>query len=136
MITLSIITVVTLLFGFVIANNEPVYSESVSEIPEPFCGTEQFTENESLGREVFLINCAACHHLTKKRTGPSLRDKFRNNRYPSNSYFGIYVTKEDSLLNAKDPYAIAINEAYSGYEYSHQFNLTEEDLKLLIEYIR
>ena len=39
------------------------------------CGTQplKLTENENKGREIFNSNCAACHKLDFKSTGPALR---------------------------------------------------------------
>ncbi|WP_299223722.1 cytochrome c [uncultured Psychroserpens sp.] len=39
-----------------------------------FCGTQAFhNESSSEGKTIFNTNCAACHKLDKKMTGPSLR---------------------------------------------------------------
>jgi hypothetical protein len=37
-----------------------------------FCGNVE-TENSSEGKEIFNSNCAACHKLDSKSTGPALR---------------------------------------------------------------
>lgn len=39
-----------------------------------FCGTKSLFEEASEGKQVFYANCAACHKLDKKMTGPALRD--------------------------------------------------------------
>lgn len=46
------------------------------QIPVPFCGTTipELTENEYKGKEIFNSNCAACHKLDAKSTGPALRN--------------------------------------------------------------
>ncbi|MEO1030155.1 MAG: cytochrome c [Bacteroidota bacterium] len=42
---------------------------------EPFCGTNAFYDaSTSEGRELFNVNCAACHRLDKDMTGPALKD--------------------------------------------------------------
>jgi hypothetical protein len=45
------------------------------QIPVPFCGTQSFqlTGNMYEGKEIFNSNCAACHKLDAKNTGPALR---------------------------------------------------------------
>ncbi|MBE8727480.1 hypothetical protein C4F50_21405 [Flavobacterium sp. KB82] len=42
----------------------------------PFCGTTNpiLTEDQKKGREIFNSNCAACHKLDAKSTGPALRN--------------------------------------------------------------
>jgi len=46
------------------------------QIPVSFCGTQAFelTGNLYKGKEIFNSNCAACHKLDSKSTGPALRD--------------------------------------------------------------
>jgi hypothetical protein len=46
------------------------------QIPVPFCGTTipELTENKYKGKEIFNSNCAACHKLDAKSTGPALRN--------------------------------------------------------------
>jgi len=46
------------------------------KIPVPFCGTQSFqlTGNLYKGKEIFNSNCAACHKLDAKNTGPALRN--------------------------------------------------------------
>lgn len=50
--------------------------EFYRQIPVPFCGTSNpdLTENAIKGKEIFNSNCAACHKLDSKTTGPALRD--------------------------------------------------------------
>lgn len=44
------------------------------QMPVPaFCGTPNLSENQEKGREIFNSNCAACHKLDAKSTGPALR---------------------------------------------------------------
>ncbi|MBO9582819.1 MAG: cytochrome c [Flavobacterium sp.] len=38
-----------------------------------FCGTPNLSENQEKGKEIFNSNCAACHKLDAKSTGPALR---------------------------------------------------------------
>ena len=38
-----------------------------------FCGTPNLSENQEKGKEMFNSNCAACHKLDAKNTGPALR---------------------------------------------------------------
>lgn len=47
-----------------------------SQIPVSFCGTQVFelTGDAYKGKEIFNSNCAACHKLDAKSTGPALRN--------------------------------------------------------------
>jgi len=46
------------------------------KIPVAFCGTSapSLTENQYEGKEIFNSNCAACHKLDARSTGPALRN--------------------------------------------------------------
>ena len=38
-----------------------------------FCGTPNLSETQEKGRKIFNSNCAACHKLDARCTGPALR---------------------------------------------------------------
>ncbi|KAF2334770.1 cytochrome c [Flavobacterium ginsenosidimutans] len=46
------------------------------QMPVPFCGTQAFEliGDASKGKEIFNSNCAACHKLDAKSTGPAFRN--------------------------------------------------------------
>ncbi|MCV2485478.1 cytochrome c [Flavobacterium sp. SH_e] len=46
------------------------------QLPISFCGTQAFelTGDAYKGKEIFNSNCAACHKLDAKSTGPALRN--------------------------------------------------------------
>lgn len=48
----------------------------------------------------------------------------------------LYITKQDSLIMAKDKYAVNVKEAFNNQGNSHNFKYTEKQLKELIEYLR
>lgn len=115
-----------------IEQNQP---QCATEIPEPFCGTESLlSENAQKGKNLFNANCASCHKLYKKMTGPSFKGLVQNGRYPSKEYFYDYVRNEQKLIDNNDEYAKAINDEYS-YDYVHQFELTDTEIEQLLEYI-
>ncbi|MBW1296333.1 c-type cytochrome [Aquimarina litoralis] len=106
-----------------------------TEMPQPICGTENMlTENGLKGRDLFNANCAACHKLYKRMTGPSLKGLVQNERYPSKEYFFVYVRNEQKLVERKDEYALAINKEYS-FDYKHYFKLSDLEIQQLLEYI-
>ncbi|OIV42310.1 c-type cytochrome [Flavobacterium johnsoniae] len=75
-LTLSI-SIIILIIGIILyriifkAPPDPNY-----KIPVYFCGTSspELEENEYKGKEIFNANCAACHKLDAKSTGPALRN--------------------------------------------------------------
>lgn len=97
-----------------------------------FCGTTNLTNNAAEGKDVFNTNCAACHHLDKNRTGPALRGvKYKFN---DTNFLLHFVTKEDSLLLIKDTLTIRLNKN-SSYQFDHTFELTENEVHFLLDYM-
>ncbi|MFB9077883.1 c-type cytochrome [Flavobacterium procerum] len=74
-ITFSIV-LITALAGIIIyqiATYETPAADFYCKIPVPFCGTPILSENQVKGKQIFNSNCAACHKLDAKSTGPALR---------------------------------------------------------------
>lgn len=69
-------------------------------IPVPdFCGTPNLSEDQAKGKEVFNSNCAACHKLDAKSTGPALRgvDSLVFVKWMINKNYKIDSTKIERL---------------------------------------
>ena len=63
------------LFGFVLANNSQVTAYCATPLPPIlFCGTttSELSVVAQQGKLLFQVNCASCHGLTKRRTGPAM----------------------------------------------------------------
>lgn len=75
-ILLFSVLLITVLIGFIfyeIKTYQPTYLVCAMPVP-PYCGNPDLTENETKGREIFNSNCAACHKLDARSTGPALRN--------------------------------------------------------------
>jgi mono/diheme cytochrome c family protein len=72
-ITIILLLVGIILFQIITFKDRPDLN---CQIPVPFCGTSnpKLTENQYKGKEIFNSNCAACHKLDAKSTGPALRN--------------------------------------------------------------
>jgi len=115
-------------------NTSPSYGcGTVSQ--EFFCGTKSHSEKGRKGKHFFNSNCAACHKLDKKMTGPALRGIVHNNKFPYKNYLFDFITKEDSLKKVNDTYSKLINEEYS-MNFSHEYKLTETEFNNLVEYLK
>ena len=71
------ITIMIVLMGVIFyqIKYNPVNPDLNCQIPVPFCGTQAFiTKDLAKGKEIFNSNCAACHKLDAKSTGPALRN--------------------------------------------------------------
>ncbi len=125
-------TIGTMAFVYVKSKQKMVCA---TEVPRLICGTENMlTEIGFKGRDVFNTNCATCHKLYKKMSGPSLKGIVQNGHYPSTDYFIKYMRNEQSLIEQNDQFALAINEKYT-FDYKHHFELSDLEFQQLLEYI-
>lgn len=51
-------------------------------------------------------------------------------------YLKLYITKQDSLLAAKDEYALNLKKKFNNMANSHNFKLSEGELAALIEFMK
>jgi cytochrome c553 len=93
-------------------------------IPQFICGTRSFSSSEgaSIGKQVFNTNCASCHKLDKKMTGPALRDIAQ--KYDSITLYNYIQGKSTKLLNRKT----------SGFTCVVFPQLTPEDISNILKY--
>ena len=73
----SSITLIILLVGVILYKIETDVPPNLEcRIPVPFCGTPglNLTDNQTKGKEIYNSNCAACHKLEARSTGPALRN--------------------------------------------------------------
>jgi len=75
------------------------YSEQPEEEPLAvnhfICGNAPFdptSELEEEGKSLFKSNCAACHKIYKRTTGPALLHSMK--KFPSDSSFHTYLRKD------------------------------------------
>lgn len=110
-------------------------SDTVKEVEEPIatCGVETIHDFAD-PPDLFKAKCMTCHSREKNQTGPAL--KGIQNRQPYPNWFGDFVTNQDSLVNAGEPYTDLIMD-YSPVEYNHNFKeLNKEELNLLLDYFK
>jgi nitrate/TMAO reductase-like tetraheme cytochrome c subunit len=84
------------------------------------------------GQKIFRADCNSCH-VVKGRLHNYLEGVVQR---LGEDYLRKYITKQDSLIAAKDGYALAVKEEWNNQGNSHNFNYTDKHLKELIEYLR
>jgi len=92
----------------------------------PFEDTLQIAQGKSL----FTTNCGACHAVFK--TDNYLQGIVQ--RLGVN-YLKIYVTKQDSLIQAKDAYALKVKRAFGNLANSHNFQFSDAQLNAIIAFL-
>ncbi|MCQ0110373.1 Class III cytochrome C family protein [Zhouia amylolytica] len=83
------------------------------------------------GKQLFNANCAACHNLDRKMTGPALRgvgDKYEK------QWLYDWIHNSAAMVKAGDPQAVAVFEEYNGSPMTAFPQLSEEDIDNIIAY--
>lgn len=83
------------------------------------------------GKQLFNANCASCHNLYKKRTGPALYgvgDKYEK------EWLYKWIRNSQELVKAGDAQAVAIFEEYNQSVMTAFPALTDEDIDNIIAY--
>lgn len=81
------------------------------------------------GKALFNANCAACHHLDKKMTGPALRgvgDKYEK------QWMYDWVHNSSAMVKAGDAQAVAIFDEFNGSMMTPFPQLSNEDIDDII----
>lgn len=83
------------------------------------------------GKELFNANCAACHKLDAKMTGPALRGVAQ--KYEM-SWIYKWVHNSTALIKSGDPAAVKISQEYNGAVMTAFPQLSEADIDNIIAY--
>lgn len=83
------------------------------------------------GKEIFNANCAACHKLDAKATGPALRGV--GNKYEK-AWLYKWIHNSSDLIKSGDAAAIKIYEEYNKVQMTAFPQLSEKDIDDIIAY--
>lgn len=90
-----------------------------------------FAQDPAKGKELFNANCAACHKLDKKMTGPALRgvaDKY------DKEWLYKWIKNSGELVKSGDAQAVKIFEEYAGVAMTAFPQLSNEDIDNILAY--
>ena len=89
---------------------------------------DTFSINE--GQKLFGFNCKQCHSIRKT-------DNFLQGvtQRLDENYFRLYVTKQDSLIKAKDKYALELKGVSGNMPNSHNYHLSSEQTGFIFAYL-
>lgn len=77
-IILPSITLIIILVGVILYQIKTYKPENLGcatrDLPKAFCGNSDLTGNAVEGKTIFNSNCAACHKMDARSTGPALRE--------------------------------------------------------------
>ncbi|MEJ2113406.1 MAG: cytochrome c, partial [Flavobacteriaceae bacterium] len=83
------------------------------------------------GKSLFNANCAACHQLDKKMTGPALRNveqRLADDEGLDREWISAWIRNSAGVIKSGDAYANKIYNEYGGAAMTPMPQLTDEDI--------
>ncbi len=131
----------TILFGIILILSivfcYTLYTRSNSKLGERQKTVDSLSKSltqsqYNYGLSLAKIHCMTCH-----------RFNFATDNYlegvvqrVGERYLSLYLTKQDSLISIKDPYAIAIKEKYGNLGNSHNFKFSKSEVDAIINFMK
>jgi len=89
------------------------------------------------GKSLFNANCAACHQLDKKMTGPALRNveqRLSDDEGLDRDWIFAWIRNSSGVIKSGDTYANKIYNEYGGAAMTAYPQLSDEDLNNVLAY--
>lgn len=89
------------------------------------------------GKSLFNTNCAACHNLDKKMTGPALRGveaRLANDEGLDRNWLNSWIRNSSALIKSGDAYANKIYAEYNGAAMTAFPQFSDQDLSDILAY--
>ena len=89
------------------------------------------------GKSLFNTNCAACHNLDKKMTGPALRfveQRLADNEGLDRDWIAAWIGNSAAVVKSGDAYANKIFNEYGGAAMTAMPQLTDQDIADILAY--
>ena len=89
------------------------------------------------GKSLFNANCAACHQLDKKMTGPALRyveKRLYEDEGLDRNWLNAWIRNSASVIKSGDTYANKIYAEYNGAAMTAFPQLSDEDISNILAY--
>lgn len=89
------------------------------------------------GKALFNANCAACHQLDKKMTGPALRyveNRLYDEEGLDRDWLNAWIRNSASLIKSGDAYANKIYTEYNGAAMTAFPQLSDQDISNILAY--
>ncbi len=89
------------------------------------------------GKALFNTNCAACHNLDRKMTGPALRGveaRLSEDEGLDRDWISGWIRNSPSMIKSGDAYAVKIYTEYSNAPMTPMPQLSDEDISNILAY--
>ena len=90
--------------------------------------------NAQDGKALFSQNCASCHAVNKKLTGPALAGV--EDRWPDKKNLYAWIKNNAAFLKTGDPYANKLYNEYNKTAMNLFPSLTDKDIDAILGYIK
>ena len=90
--------------------------------------------NAQDGKALFSQNCASCHAVNKKLTGPALAGV--EDRWPEKKNLYAWIKNSAAFLKTGDPYATKLYEEYNKTAMNNFPGLSNDDIDAILAYIK
>ena len=90
--------------------------------------------NAQDGKTLFQTNCASCHAVNKKMTGPALAGV--EDRWPDKAKLHAWVKNSAAFLKTGDAYATALYNEYNKTAMNLFPNFTDKEIDAILGYIK
>ena len=102
-----------------------------------FCSIQAQEPDPVKGKSLFNANCAACHQLDKKMTGPALRyveKRLYEDEGLDRNWLNAWIRNSASLIKSGDAYANKIYTEYNGAAMTAFPQFSDEDISNILAY--
>jgi len=89
------------------------------------------------GKTLFNTNCAACHNLDRKMTGPALRGveaRLSEDEGLDRDWISAWIRNSPSMIKSGDAYATKISAEYNNAPMTPMPQLSDEDISNILAY--
>ena len=89
------------------------------------------------GKSLFNANCAACHQLDKKMTGPALRNveqRLSDDEGLDRDWLAAWIRNSSGVIKSGDAYANKIYNEYGGAAMTPMPQLSDDDINNILAY--
>lgn len=110
-------------------------TESVTETTEQ--STSVVNGDPETGKALFNTNCAACHHLDKKMTGPALRgvaSRLSDQQGLDRDWIAAWIRNSSAVIKSGDAYGTKIYSEYNNAAMTAMPQLSDEDIDNILAY--
>jgi len=91
--------------------------------------------DRDLGKNLFKGNCAACHKPDRDMSGPALQGILDRAPQPALDWYIAFMTNSEMLINAGEPYTLAVRERWGNSLWLHPNDLIRKERLDVLVYV-